>query len=237
VTERAIRTLEGADDIVGYDGYLEQVRPWVGLKRYHGSPIGQEVERSRLAITLAREGRRVALVSSGDAGVYGTAGIVFELLAEDGAEHEAERVEVVPGISAANTAAALLGAPLMSDFVTISLSDLMTPADTIERRIEAAAAGDLVVALYNPASMRRRALLQRAREILLQHRAPTTPVGLVRNASRPGQEVTITDLEHLPEHAVDMFTLVLVGNSATVRVGDRLVTRRGYQVTADEASP
>jgi len=221
--------------VVGYHGYLDLVRGWLDGKALHGSPIGEEVERCRLAVSLCRAGQRVALVSSGDAGVYGTAGIVFELLHQEGDAALGDRVVVVPGVTAANTAAGVLGAPLMSDYVTLSLSDLMTPWSVIERRLQAAAEGDLVVVLYNPASQRRQRQLERAQEILLEKRVPTTPVGLVRNASRPGEEVLVTDLGHLLDHPVDMLTTVIVGNSATMLVGKRLVTRRGYAIdpTAD----
>jgi precorrin-3B C17-methyltransferase len=220
--------LEAADAVVGYHAYLDLLRPWLAGPAYHGSPIGEEVQRARLALMLARAGQRVALVSSGDAGVYGTAGIVFELLHEEGAGAEAMGVEVIPGVSAAHAAAALLGAPLMNDYAAISLSDLMTPWEVIARRLEAAAAADLVVALYNPASGRRRAQLARTQEIFLRHRAAETPVGLVRNAGRPGQSVRVVALGELLAQEVDMLTLILVGNRATIRVGDRLVTRRGY---------
>jgi cobalt-precorrin 5A hydrolase/precorrin-3B C17-methyltransferase len=229
LTGRVRRLLEDADAVVGYHGYLDQVRPWLGPKVYYGSAIGEETERADLAIALSRAGRTVTLVSSGDAGVYGTAGIVLERLAQEEAEEEAAGVEVVPGVSAAMAAAALLGAPLMNDFAAISLSDLLTPWPAIERRLEAAAAADLVIALYNPASSQRRQQIAQARQILLRHRPPSTPVGIVRNAYRPGQEVTVTDLEHMLEGAIDMLAIVLIGNSATVRVGGRLVTRRGYE--------
>lgn len=228
LTDRAREALVQADAIVGYDGYLDQVRPWLGPKAYHGSPIGDEAGRCRLAITLSRQGRRVALISSGDAGIYAMAGLVFELLGEAGAGAAANAVEVVPGITAAQAVAAILGAPLMADFMVVSLSDLMTPWDVIERRIEAAARGDLVIALYNPASRTRRRQIERAVEILLRERAPETPVGIGRNATRPGQEIRLTDLGRLLDQPIDMFTVVLVGNSATIRIGDRLVTRRGY---------
>lgn len=228
ITARAREVLEGADAVIGYDGYLEQLRPWLVGPALHGSPIGEEVQRARLAIALARAGQRVALVSSGDAGVYGTAGIVFELLHDADAGAEAAAVEVVPGVSAAHAAAALLGAPLMNDYAAISLSDLMTPWEVIERRLEAVAAADLVVALYNPASGRRRAQLARAQELLLRHRPSETPVGLVRNAGRAGQAIRIVALGELLEQEIDMLTIVIVGNRATIRVGDRLVTRRGY---------
>lgn len=228
VTERAGVALERADAIVGYDLYLDQVRPWIGPKTFYPSPIGEEEERCRLALELARNGQKVALVSSGDAGIYGMAGLVFELLANGVGGWDPNNVEVVPGVSAAGAAGAVLGAPFMSDYVTLSLSDLMIPWDVIERRIEAVGIGDFVVALYNPRSRRRTEQLRRAQEILLRHRSPETPVGIVRNASRPGQGVTLTDLERLLTEEVDMLSVVIIGNSATIRVGDRLVTRRGY---------
>lgn len=228
LTFNARQALEGADVVVGYHGYLDLVRGWLGDKQYHGSPIGDETQRCLLAIDLAHGGGQVALVSSGDAGVYGTAGIVFELLKARGLEEQAGDVEVIPGVSAVLAAASLLGAPLMNDFAAISLSDLMTPWPVIERRLEATAAADLVVALYNPASSRRRDQLAQAQAIMLRYRGPDTPVGIVRNAFRPGQQVTITDLGSLLEQGVDMLTLVIIGNSATIRVGGRLVTRRGY---------
>ncbi|HEY3115614.1 MAG TPA: precorrin-3B C(17)-methyltransferase, partial [Chloroflexota bacterium] len=232
LTRRGRDALERAQVIVGYEGYLDLVRPWLGFKAYHGSPIGDEIERCSLALDLVERDQRVALVSSGDAGIYGMAGLVFELIDQRGASKLAARVEIVPGVSAAQAAAALLGAPLMSDFAAISLSDLMTPWSVIEKRIEAAAGSDLVVVFYNPASARRQSQLARARDLLLQHRVLTTPVGLVRNASRPGQAVTITDLDHLLDNQIDMLTTVIVGNSASVHIGDRIITRRGYPLVS-----
>ena len=155
MTLRARTALERAEAVVGYGLYLDMLRPWLRQKQYYASLIGEEAARCRLAINLMRAGKQVALVSSGDAGIYGMAGLVFELLAEEGAPADMERVTVVPGVSAAQAAAAALGAPLMSDFATISLSDLMTPWEVIEQRLQAAAGADLVVALYNPASKRR----------------------------------------------------------------------------------
>ncbi|MPZ15642.1 MAG: precorrin-3B C(17)-methyltransferase, partial [Chloroflexi bacterium] len=159
--------------------------------------------------------------------------IVFEILAEDHRDRASSPgpadVKVIPGVSAAQAAAALVGAPLMCDFATISLSDILTPWVEIARRLEAAASSDLVLTLYNPASSRRQHQLRDAQTILLRHRSSDTAVGIVRNASRPGEEATITDLGHLLDHPVDMLTIVIVGNTATIRVGDRLVTRRGYR--------
>lgn len=237
LTPRARRALEAAEVVVGYRAYLDLLRPWLRGVEYRGSDLGEEVARARAAVELARAGRRVALVSSGDAGIYGMAGPVFEVLAERGwREGDPPAVEVEPGVSAAQAAAALLGAPLMSDFAAISLSDLLTPWETIERRLEAAGMGDFVVALYNPRSARRQQGLVRAREILLRWRPASTPVGVVRNAAREGQSVLLTDLGGLIDAPVDMLTIVIVGNSATFRVGNRLVTRRGYHLPRHPAA-
>lgn len=189
----------------------------------------REIERCAQAIDRAREGALVALVSSGDPGVYGMAGLVLELLEKEGLLNEID-VEVVPGITSATAAAACLGAPLMHDFVVISLSDLLTPWDLIVKRLELVAQGDFVVVLYNPASHKRTEQIKTAREIMLRHKAPQTPVGIVRNAAREGQEATITDLEHMLEHPIDMLCTVIIGNQGTRRVGDYLVTPRGYRV-------
>lgn len=227
-TAAARQALQAADTIVGYSLYVEQVQPWLsGEKHYLPRPIGEEIERCREAIALARQGHKVALVCSGDAGIYGMAGLVLELYAEQGDAAAADALQVVPGVTAGQSAAALLGAPLMSDYMTVSLSDLMTPWPVIRRRVEAAAEGDLVLVLYNPQSARRRRLPEVA-EVLLAHRSPETPVGIVRNAGRPTQAVTIAKLGSLLDEPVDMLTTVVIGNSSTERLGGRMFTRRGY---------
>jgi cobalt-precorrin 5A hydrolase/precorrin-3B C17-methyltransferase len=242
LTVRAIEAIERAEVVVGYERYLGFLGDRLAGKEVYGSAIGQELERVRLAIELARRGRQVALVSSGDAGVYGMGGPAFEMLAEQGWTPEAPfPVEVIPGVTAAQAAAALLGAPLANDFAVLSLSDLLTPRPVIERRLEALAAADLVVALYNPQSQRRRELFQRACQILQRHRPAQTPVAVVRSAFREGQAVQLGELGGLATLPVDMDSLVLVGNSQTRRIGDRLVTARGYRLEAaprvDETPP
>jgi precorrin-4 C11-methyltransferase len=230
LTVRAIDAIERAEVIVGYDRYIQLLGDRVAGKDIHGSAIGREIDRARLAIDLARQGREVALISSGDAGIYGMGGVAFELLAEQGwTAEDSFQVEVIPGVSAAQSAASLLGAPLANDFAVLSLSDLLTPRAVIERRLEALAAADMVIALYNPQSQRRRALWHQACQILRRHRSSTTPVAVVRNACRDGQTVQIGDLGGLPDMAVDMDSLVLVGNSQTRRFADHLVTARGYR--------
>jgi len=235
LTVRAIQALERADAVVGYTRYIQLLGDRVIGKEIHASPIGQEMARARLGVELARHGKQVALISSGDAGIYGMAGLVFEHLAEPASEAgpAAElaqdlRVEVVPGVTAAQAAASLLGAPLANDFAVLSLSDLLTPRQVVEQRLEALAAADLVVALYNPQSQRRRALFQYACQAFLRYRSRTTPVAVVKSAYRDEQAIQLSDLGHLSEMPVDMESLVLIGNSQTQRHGDRLVTARGY---------
>ena len=233
--DRAARTfaaeaaLACAEDVVGLPLYLDLLGASVAGKRLHASPLGEEAARARLALELAGEGRAVALVSSGDAGIYGLASLVFELLEREAASSwQRVALEVVPGVSALQAAAARLGAPLGHDFCAISLSDLMTPWPVIERRLEAAAAGDFVVALFNPRSERRRTQLSRAREIFRRARDPATPVALARNLGRAGERVTLATLGEFDESAVDMLTIVIIGSSRTRRVGARLYTPRGY---------
>jgi cobalt-factor III methyltransferase len=234
---RAIQVIQEADLVIGYRVYIEQIQDLLTDKEVHISELTHEVERATLAVQSARAGRRICIVSSGDAGIYGMAGLVLDIfshLAEDmtGSSPDSASepdVEVVPGISALNAAAALLGAPLMHDFAAISLSDLLTPWPTIAQRLSAVASADFVVVLYNPTSRKRHWQLGEARRLLLEHRAETTPVGLVRNAYREGQKVQLTTLEHLLEHDVDMFTTVVIGNSCTRVHQERMITPRGYE--------
>jgi cobalt-factor III methyltransferase len=231
LTPQALRALRSATDIVGYAGYLELIRPLECRGACHALALGAETERARLALDLARQGRQVALVSSGDAGVYGMA----SLLLETAGDARAVDVEVIPGVTAATAAAALLGAPLGHDFVCISLSDLLTPWALIERRLQAAGQGDFVVVLYNPASQQRRWQLPRARDILAAYRKDNTPVGLVNRAYRPGVSVDITTLDTLNVDNVTMETTIIVGNSRTQKINGRLVTPRGYLDRAENS--
>lgn len=239
-TAEADAALAQASDVVGLRLYLDLLGSNVAGKNCHERALGAEEERARLALDLAAAGRDVALVSSGDAGIYGLASLAFELIDREGREPWRRiAVTVVPGISALQAAAARLGAPLGHDFCAISLSDLLTPWPIIERRLEAAAAGDFVVALYNPRSQRRRTQLARAREILLRARGGETPAAIARNLGRPGESVTVTTLGGLAEDAIDMLSLVVVGSSATRVLPGRspqLYTPRGYRLGADEAT-
>lgn len=226
--EAAIR---GADHLVGYGLYLDLLGPLAAGKARHESDLGAEEARARRALDLAAEGRSVALVCSGDAGIYALATLVFELLDQgDRADWRRVAIRVSPGVSAMQAAAARAGAPLGHDFCAISLSDLLTPWPAIEARLRAAAVGDFVVALYNPRSLRRTSQLVAARDILLEHRPADTPVILARNLGRADETLTLIDLAALDPDKVDMLTLVMIGSSATRRVAGSnwVYTPRGY---------
>lgn len=227
MSRRALTALEAAEVLVGYDTYLDLIRDLVADKKVIGTGMTQEIDRCRAAVEEALAGRRVAVVSSGDPGIYGMAGLVLELVHKCPAAIR-PIVDVIPGISAIGAAAALLGAPLMHDFAVISLSDLLTPWAVIEKRLEMAAAGDFVVALYNPKSTRRTSQIEKAREILLRHRPATTPVGIVHHASRPAEKVVLADLDGFTRQHIDMFSLVIIGNSRTYVAEGRMITPRGY---------
>jgi len=223
LTGEARAALEAAEVIVGYRPYLELLAPLLREdQQVESSGMRQEVERCRRALELHRAGRRVAVVSSGDAGIYGMAGLLMEL--DPGAE-----IEVLPGITACQAAAARLGAPLMNDFAVLSLSDLLTPREVVLARVDAIAAADLVACLYNPTSRRRRPLFEEAIARFLLHRPPETPVGWVRNAYRADEQVRMTSLGRLAEEPVDMWSVVVVGAGRTELLGGRMVTRRGYR--------
>ena len=190
--------------------------------------MGKEVERAKIAIAKVNQGKCVVMVSSGDPGVYGMAGIVLEVVAQ---EKSAVTVEIIPGVTAATAASAILGAPLVSDFAVISLSDLLTPWEKIERRLEAAASSDFSIVLYNPQSQSRVEPLSRAYEILLKHIDPKTPVGIVRQAGREGEQYVITTLKDMLNCEIDMVTTIVVGNSATKVIKGKMVTARGYDLS------
>ena len=221
LTEEAREALARADVVVGYKPYLDLVRPILGDVEVEATGMRQEVQRCERALALHREGRRVAVVSSGDAGIYGMAGLLMEI------DPEAD-VEVVPGITACQAAAARLGAPLMNDFAVLSLSDLLTPREEVLRRAGALAASGLVTCLYNPTSRRRRPLFEQVTGLFLEHRPPQTVAGWVKNAYREGEEIGLTTLGDLLEAPIDMWTTVLVGSERTEVLGGRMVTRRGY---------
>ncbi len=224
MTYEAVRALEVSDVIVGYTVYVDLVKDHFPDKAYLTTPMRREVERVELALKEAAQGKTVAMVCSGDAGVYGMSGLCEELAVN----YPGVSVKTIPGVSAVLSGAALLGAPLMHDFAVVSLSDLMTPWATIEKRLRAAAAADFVLCLYNPSSHKRKDYLARACDIVLEAASPETVCGVAQNIGREGESTRIMTLRELRDTPVDMFSTVFIGNSQTRVVGGRMVTPRGY---------
>ena len=240
MTFRAKQVIEESDTIVGYETYVDLVADLIEGKEVHRYAMTQEVERAHQAIDLAKAGKIVSLVSSGDPGIYGMAGLIYEILAETGWDRkDGLYVEVIPGISSLNSCAALVGSPLMTDFAVLSMSDLLVPWEIIVKRVEAAAQGDFVIVIYNPSSKKRIHQLQDTRKILLKYRSPTTPVAIIKGAYRESQEVVLTDLENLENHSdkLGMISTVIVGNSSTFRYNDMMINPRGYTSKYNIVSP
>ncbi|MGW9527784.1 precorrin-3B C(17)-methyltransferase [Paenibacillus terrae] len=230
ITKRALDALAESEVIIGYNTYMDLIRPLLNGQEIVRTGMTEEVSRAQEAVRQAEMGKKVAVISSGDAGVYGMAGLVYEVLMQKGWRREdGVEVEVVPGISAIQSCASLLGAPVMHDACTISLSDHLTPWETIVKRVEAAASADFVIALYNPRSGRRTRQIVETQSILLRYRDPQTPVGLVKSAYRDRQQVIVTTLEDMLNHDIGMLTTVIIGNSSTMVYDGLIVTPRGYQ--------
>lgn len=238
VAPNATKALAACSDWVAYGYYLELLGELSEGKTFHDLPLGEEIGRARLALELAAQGNTTALISSGDIGIYAMATLVFELLDQQlqGKEHHPEwldvEIEVIPGISAMQAGASRVGAMLGHDFCTVSLSDLLTPWETIDKRIHAAGSGDFVISFYNPVSRKRDWQLNHARDVLLQYRPATTPVMIGRQLTRPEENITFTSLGELDAKDVDMFTMVSVGNSESRHIvnGEKhwIYTPRGY---------
>ncbi|MGB9003747.1 MAG: precorrin-3B C(17)-methyltransferase [Nitrosotalea sp.] len=240
MTFRAKQVIEESNTIVGYETYVNLVEDLIEGKEVHRYAMTQEVERAHQCIELAKAGKIVSLVSSGDPGIYGMAGLIYEVLAEEGWDRKTGLyVEIIPGVSSLNSCAALVGSPLMTDFAVVSMSDLLVPWEIIIKRVEAAAQGDFVIVIYNPASKKRIHQLQDARKILLKYRTPNTPVAIVKGAYRESQEVVLTDLENMESHQdkLGMITTVIIGNSSTYRYKDMMVNPRGYTSKYNIAEP
>jgi len=228
-TPAALAAIADADLIVGYTTYVQLVRHLIAGKEIIRTGMTEEIGRARAAVERARAGAKVALVSSGDAGVYGMAGLVFEVLRTIGWQRgESPELRIIPGMTALNSCGSLVGAPLVHDFCAISLSDLLTPWPVIARRIEAAASADFVIGLYNPASGRRTRQIVEAQQTIRRHRGGDTPVALVKSAYRKLQTAVVTDLEHFLDYEIGMLTTVLVGSSQTFLFEGYMVTPRGY---------
>lgn len=225
MTIRARKVLEKCPVIIGYTVYIDLIREEFPDKTFLSTPMRKEADRCRMAFAEAQKGQDVAMVCSGDAGVYGMAGLICEV----GKDYPDVGIEIVPGITAASGGAAVLGAPLIHDFAVISLSDLLTPWEKIERRVRAAAEADFVICIYNPSSKKRADYLKKACEMILEFRRPETVCGIVRNIGRDGETYEILSLEQLRDTQVDMFTTVFIGNSNTMELNGRMVTPRGYK--------
>ena len=226
MTGEALHILEQADVIVGYTVYLQLLGERFQKKEMLSTPMRQEKERCELAFKEAEKGKQVALVCSGDAGIYGMASLMYEI----GKKHPETELTVIPGITAASSGAAVLGAPLNHDFCVISLSDLLTPWEKIEKRLIAAAQADFAIAIYNPSSHKRKDYLKRACDILLRYIEGERVCGYVENIGREGMKAVTCTLKELRETQVNMFTTVFIGNAGSERIDGRLITKRGYQI-------
>ncbi len=226
MTVEAQDTLGSVDAIVGYSTYVRLVEPLYPGKRFFDTPMTHEVDRCRKALDLAQAGESVAMVCSGDAVVYGMAALLYEL----GVDYPDVEIKVVAGVTAALSGGARLGAPLTHDFAVISLSDLLTPWELIEKRLECVGMADLACALYNPSSKKRADYLRKACAVLMRHRSPQTVCGIARNIGREGEEVRVMSLGDLSDTSVDMFTTVFIGNSQTRAIDGHMVTPRGYRL-------
>lgn len=225
MTIKAETALKECALITGYTVYVDLIREYFPEKEYLTTAMTQETERCRMALEEADKGKCTAMICSGDSGVYGMAGLIFQMALE----FPEVEIEVIPGVTAALSGSAVLGAPLGHDFAVISLSDLLTPMEVIEKRLACAAAGDFAVCLYNPSSRKRADYLKRACDILLTYKAETTVCGLVQNIGRQGESMKIMTLAALRETQTDMFTTVFIGNSNTKEISGRMVTPRGYK--------
>ena len=226
MTIKAVKAMEESDTIIGYTVYVDLVKEHFPDKEFMSTPMKKEVDRCILAFEEASTGKTVAMICSGDAGVYGMSGLMLEF----GSKYPQTTVEIIPGVTAALAGGSVLGAPLMHDFAVISLSDLLTPWEKIEKRLECAAKADFAICLYNPSSKKRSDYLQKACDIILKHANEDTVCGLVVNIGREGEEGRILSLRELRDTAVDMFTTVFIGNSQTKEIGGFMVTPRGYEI-------
>lgn len=225
MTGRAIRALEESDAIIGYTVYVNLVKDHFADKEFMTTPMKKEVDRCVLAFEEAKKGKTVSMICSGDAGVYGMAGLMYEI----GEDYPDVELEIIPGVTAATGGASVLGAPLIHDFCLISLSDLLTPWEKIEARLLGASQADFVICLYNPSSRKRHDYLQKACDLMMQYKSPETVCGIVANIAREGEVSKVMTLKELRDTQVDMFTTVFIGNSQTREINGKMVTPRGYK--------
>lgn len=229
MTLKAIHALENSDVIIGYTVYVDLVRDHFPGKEFMTTPMKKEVDRCVIAFEEAQKGKTVSMICSGDAGVYGMAGLMYEV----GVRYPNVELEIIPGVTAALGGGAVLGAPLIHDFCLISLSDLLTPWEKIEKRLLAASEADLSICLYNPSSKKRHDYLMKACDLMMQYKSPETVCGIVGNIAREGEFSRVMTLKELRDTQVDMFTTVFVGNSQTKEINSKMVTPRGYKGVQD----
>ena len=229
MTPRAREAISQAQVVAGYNTYIRLVEPLLADKKVIGTAMMQEIDRCRMAVDEAAQGQDTVVVSSGDSGVYGMAGLVLELVLQRPAAERPEFGGIIAGVSAVNATASVLGAPLMHDFAVISLSNLLTPWELILKRVRMAAEGDFVTALYNPKSKKRVQNIEEVREIMLKYRDPATPVGIVTAASREGEQKVISTLQDFTQQEINMFSMVIIGNSQTYVKEGWMITPRGYE--------
>lgn len=225
MTGKAIKALNDSDVIIGYTVYVDLVKEYFADKEFMTTPMKKEVDRCVLAFEEAEKGKTVSMICSGDAGVYGMAGLMYEV----GKDYPDTELAIIPGVTAATGGAAVLGAPLIHDFCLISLSDLLTPWEKIEKRLLCASEADFVICLYNPSSKKRHDYLQKACDLMMQHKSPDTICGIVGHIAREGEREKVMTLKELRDTEVDMFTTVFIGNSQTKEIGGKMVTPRGYK--------
>ena len=225
MTFKAYEKMKNSDIIVGYKTYTDLIKEYFPNTEIRSSSMMKEVDRCLEVLDLAKAGKNVALISSGDAGIYGMAGIMYEIINEN----DDIEVEVIAGVTATNAAAAIVGAPIMHDYVTISLSNLLTDWELIKKRLELAAQGDFIVSLYNPKSKGRTTQIAEAQKIMLKYKSKDTPVAIVRNAGRENEEYETTTLENMLDFEINMLTIVLIGNSNTYVKNGKIITPRGYE--------
>lgn len=225
MTGKAIRAMEESDVIIGYTVYVDLVKEYFSDKEFMTTPMKKEVDRCVLAFEEAKKGKTVAMICSGDAGVYGMSGLMYEV----GVNYPEVELEIVSGVTAATGGAAVLGAPLIHDFCLISLSDLLTPWEKIEARLLGASQADFVICLYNPSSKKRHDYLEKACDLMMQYKSPETVCGIVTQIGRDGEQGTVMTLKELRDTKVDMFTTVFIGNSQTKNINGKMVTPRGYR--------
>lgn len=230
MTIKAVSVIKECQVVIGYSRYIDLLEDLIEDKEVIRSGMRREKDRCNKALEEALKGKKVALVSSGDPGIYGMAGLLLQVMEENAPDVPEIQVEIIPGITAASSTAASLGAPLMHDFAVISLSDLLTPWEEIEKKLHMAGEGDFVVVLYNPRSSKRKKQLELAQDILLMYRKDFTPVGIIKNAGRTNEKKQLATLKEMLKYEIDMSTTVIVGNSRSYQFNDRIITPRGYEL-------